>query len=65
MIQNLFNNPGSLFWVCIMAIPVTAILVGGIQSITSSLIKHRERMAMIERGMHPDGPRQTREGVRQ
>ena len=38
------------------AIPITAILVWGIIAITKILIRHRERMAMIERGMHPDHP---------
>ena len=40
----------------VFAIPIVAILVGGIVSITKQLIRHRERMAMIERGMHPDHP---------
>ena len=38
----------------VFAIPIVAILVGGILAITKILIRHRERMAMIERGMHPD-----------
>jgi uncharacterized membrane protein (DUF106 family) len=40
----------------VFLIPIVAILVGGIISITKKLIHHRERMAMIERGMHPDFP---------
>lgn len=40
----------------VFAIPIIAILVGGIVGITKLLIRHRERMAMIERGMHPDHP---------
>jgi hypothetical protein len=39
-----------------LAIPLLAILVGGIIVISKALIRHRERMAMIDRGMHPDYP---------
>jgi hypothetical protein len=42
----------------VFAIPIIAILVGGITTITKLLIRHRERMAMIERGMHPDHPQE-------
>ena len=35
-------------------VAITAILVGGIMGIAKLVIRHRERMAMIERGMHPD-----------
>ncbi len=41
-----------------LMIPVVAIvsvfLVGGILGLTKLIFHHRERMAMIERGMHPD-----------
>jgi hypothetical protein len=40
----------------VFAVPIAAILVGGILAITRMLIRHRERMAMIEQGMHPDHP---------
>ncbi len=40
------------------AIPILALLVGGllgsIALISKAILGHRERMAMIERGMHPD-----------
>jgi hypothetical protein len=49
---QLFSRPEAL----VFLIPIVAILVGGIISITKKLIRHRERMAMIERGMHPDYP---------
>jgi hypothetical protein len=39
-----------------LAIPIVAILVGGIIAIAAMIIKHRERIAMIERGIHPDYP---------
>ena len=37
-------NPAIL----IFMIPITAILVGGIKAIVTLVIRHRERMAMIE-----------------
>ena len=41
-----------------LMIPIVAIvsifLVGGILGLTKLVFRHRERMAMIERGMHPD-----------
>ena len=35
-------------------IPIVAILVWGIMGIVNQIIRHRERMAMIERVIHPD-----------
>jgi hypothetical protein len=40
----------------VFAIPILAILLGGITALSKQWIRHRERMAMIERGMHPDFP---------
>jgi len=40
----------------VMLVPITAILVGGAIAITRLVIRHRERIAMIEHGMHPDAP---------
>lgn len=37
-------------------IPIVAIVVGGVIAITWMIFAHRERMAMIERGIHPDHP---------
>jgi hypothetical protein len=37
-------------------IPVIAIIVFGGAGIVDSIIKHRERMTMIEMGIHPDQP---------
>jgi len=45
-------NPETL----VFMIPIAAILVGGIMGIAKLVIRHRERMAMIERGIHPDRP---------
>jgi hypothetical protein len=45
--------------IVVFLIPLTAILVFGIVAIARLLIRHRERMAMIERGMHPDHPEEA------
>jgi len=51
---SFLTHPATL----VFLIPIVAILVGGITAITKILIRHRERMAMIERGMHPDHPKE-------
>lgn len=40
----------------VFAIPIVAIVVWGIVTIVQRLVAHRERMAMIEQGLHPDHP---------
>jgi hypothetical protein len=42
--------------VLVFLIPITVILVGGIVAVTKLWIRHRERLAMIEHGIHPDYP---------
>ena len=37
-------------------IPIVAILVGGVIVVVKVAASHRERMAMIEQGIHPDHP---------
>ncbi len=37
-------------------IPIVAILTGGAIAIAARITRHRERLAMIEQGMHPDHP---------
>ena len=44
--------------VLIFMIPIVAILVGGTIAITKMIFRHRERLAMIERGIHPDTSQQ-------
>jgi hypothetical protein len=41
----------------VFAVPVAAIIVGGVIAIISMVHKHQERIAMIERGIDPDSPR--------
>lgn len=38
----------------VFVVMVAAIVVFGAVTIIKTLIRHRERMAMIEQGMHPD-----------
>ena len=45
-----FDDPEVL----VFMIPITAILVGGIIVIVKLLLRHRERMGLIEQGLHPD-----------
>jgi len=40
--------------IIVFLIPIAAILVGGAIAVTKLVIRHRERMAMIERGIDPD-----------
>ena len=42
-------------------VPIVAILVWGGISITKAMIRHRERIAMIERGVNPDNPPESRQ----
>ncbi len=48
--MNVISRPETL----VFLVPITAILVFGLTGLVKILIKHRERMAMIEQGMHPD-----------
>ncbi len=41
-----------------MLVPIVAIIVGGLVWVILAMIRHQERMAMIEKGMHPDDPDQ-------
>ena len=47
--------------IMVFAIPIIAILVGGILGITYLVMSHRERMAMIQHGIHPDYPPEEEE----
>ena len=38
------------------AVPVVAIVVGGVIAIVVLVLKHQERIAKIERGIDPDAP---------
>ena len=38
----------------VFLVAIVAILVCGLLAVTKLVIRHRERIAMIEQGMHPD-----------
>ena len=46
-----FTNLGAF------AVPVAAIIVGGVIAVVAMVHSHQERMAKIERGMDPDAKR--------
>jgi len=48
--------------VLIFMIPIVAVVVGGIVAIVKLMIRHRERMIMIEHGLHPDYPPKELDG---
>jgi len=57
-LKTLVSNNTFLFFFAVVGIPM---IVMGLKEIIKLLIKHRERMAMIEHGMDPDANyRQTR-----
>ncbi len=54
--SHFMSSPELLIPALALCIPIVAIIVGGIVAIVKSLIAHRERMGMIEQGLHPDHP---------
>jgi len=40
-----------------LLVPIVAIMVGGVICVVALVHKHQERLAKIERGIDPDGPR--------
>jgi hypothetical protein len=50
--SRFFDNPEILG----IMLPIVAVIAAAIVIIIKLLIRHRERMTMIERGMHPDYP---------
>jgi len=52
-LKTLVSNNTFLFFFAVIGIPMIVI---GLKEIIILLIKHRERMAMIEHGMDPDAP---------
>jgi len=51
---NVLTDLGVVAWVMIMIVAV--VLIEGIVAVVKMWIKHRERMAMIEKGMDPGPP---------
>ena len=54
--SEILFRPGNVVFI----VPLAAITLVLIMGMTKQLIRHRERMAMIERGMHPDHPQEPR-----
>ncbi len=50
------NIAESLIYVTVLMIPIVAIGGAWTCRILQARAEHEERMAMIEQGMHPDGP---------
>lgn len=50
---SIFSRPELLA----LMIPIVAIITFGVVAVVKMIISHQERMAMIERGMHPDESR--------
>ncbi len=53
---EIFTNADTLVLVLVFSIPIVAIIGGCITGIVKMLITHRERVKMIENGIHPDYP---------
>ena len=60
-LKNMFSDHTFLFFFAVIGIPM---IVVSLKEIVKLLIKHRERMAMIEHGMDPDAYRQPRPSER-
>jgi hypothetical protein len=43
-----------IFGLGVFLIPISAIVIGGIITVTKLILGHQERIAKIERGMDPD-----------
>ena len=54
--QEFLSDTGSLTILLVFSIPIVSIIGGCITAIVKMLITHRERVKMIENGMHPDYP---------
>jgi len=56
-LNSIFSRPELLA----LLIPIVAIIVWGIVTIVKMFITHTERMALIDRGIHPDQPSEDRD----
>jgi hypothetical protein len=43
-----------VFGLGVFLIPIAAIVIGGVISVTKMILRHQERIAKIERGIDPD-----------
>ena len=56
-LTNVFNNEDTVMFL----VPIVAIVVAGIIAIVVLRFRHLERLAMIEKGIHPDHPPEKEE----
>ncbi len=54
IVEILRSHPWVLIPLGAFCIPIVAIVMGGIQGIVKMIIRHRERMALIQQGIPPD-----------
>ncbi len=54
--QEVLSDTSSLTILLVFSIPIVAIIGGCVTAIVKMLITHRERVKMIEHGIHPDYP---------
>ena len=53
---RVLTDPATLSIFMVFAIPIVAIVCGSIKAIVKMIINHRERMGLIQHGIHPDYP---------
>ncbi|MBN1910334.1 MAG: hypothetical protein JW818_11385 [Pirellulales bacterium] len=53
-LQMLFMQEDAIALCLVFSIPIFGIIGGTIIVVTKSIIRHRERMAMIQQGFNPD-----------
>ena len=57
-LQTLLSDPATGTPVLILAVAIgVPVAVWGIVAIVQTITRHRERMAMVERGIHPNSDR--------
>jgi coenzyme F420-reducing hydrogenase beta subunit len=62
VLKQMFSDHTFLFFFAVVGIPC---IIGGITGIVKQMIKHRERMAMIEHGMDPYASERTKSRKRE
>jgi hypothetical protein len=58
---RVFSDAGTLSIIMVFSIPIVAIICGSAMAIVKMVIKHRERMGLIQHGIHPDYPPEEEE----
>ena len=58
---RVFTDAGTLSIIMVFSIPIVAIVCGSTVAIVKMVINHRERMGLIQHGIHPDYPPEEEE----